>query len=580
MKSFNRVKLVLIVFILFFLILIYRLIDIQLISTESFSKLKVNLLQESVRQRTEEVVISDGRGSFIDRNGESLSIKEKPAVIAFPFIKDQPDLIRQASEILHIDENRLNDLLSDAKKPVVLEEKITDQSIKDINNLKAVGIYGVYMEEKINERLAMHALGVTNEDPGLLRAKYPDKKDLSIRTEVGTSGLERTFDEFLLPETETKLLYHVDGKGNPLFGMDVKYSAEANAFYPLKIQTTLDKKLQESLEAVLRDHQLTKGGAVLVDIENSSIAAMASKPDVNMSDQMTMQNLMLSPVYPGSVFKTVIAAAAIENGLDQPSKTYDCNLNLYGEQGDDKGRLSFKESFAESCNYTFTQLAEEMTTRNQDAIEDMAEKLTLTQNVGWEGTLYHQENFRQLYNEPKSMIWKDENDKRIKKAIDQTAIGQKDVKITPLQAANMMATIARGGEKEQIRLVEKINYKNNTTMYTFKEQKMPGKQLDRYTVQKMQKLLRQVVTSENGTGRRFQDLPYQVAGKSGTAETGLKNDQGKKLYHKWFAGYFPADQPKYALVVVHMDTTSEQAATNPVYYDYVKKVYEIENGQK
>ncbi|MBS4162405.1 penicillin-binding protein 2, partial [Klebsiella pneumoniae] len=141
------------------------------------------------------------------------------------------------------------------------------------------------------------------------------KDGLSISTKIGTFGLERTFDEFLLPEQDTKLLYHVDGLGNPLFGMDVKYTADANPFYPLQVKTTIDKTIQQSLEEILDDHHLKKGGAVLLDIENSSVLAIASKPDLNMASQKTRQNYMLTPMYPGSVFKTVIAAAAIENGL-------------------------------------------------------------------------------------------------------------------------------------------------------------------------------------------------------------------------------------------------------------------------
>ncbi len=89
-----------------------------------------------------------------------------------------------------------------------------------------------------------------------------------------------------------------------------------------------------------------------------------------------------------------------------------------------------------------------------------------------------------------------------------------------------------------------------------------------------------MVESPSGTGRRFQDLPYTVAGKSGTAQTGKLSKEKETLYEKWFAGYFPADKPKYALVVLHMDTPGDKALTNSVFYDIVKKVHEIEINQK
>jgi penicillin-binding protein 4B len=83
------------------------------------------------------------------------------------------------------------------------------------------------------------------------------------------------------------------------------------------------------------------------------------------------------------------------------------------------------------------------------------------------------------------------------------------------------------------------------------------------------------VTHEEGTGRRFQTLPYEVAGKSGTAETGKITSHDEELINKWFAGFFPADSPKYALVVVELEQTSNKAVTNDVFYDVVKRIYEF-----
>ncbi|AIW34550.1 penicillin-binding protein [Bacillus subtilis] len=576
----KRLKAAVICFLLVFFFLLARLAEIQLFFTESFSKSNINLIQESVKQRTEEVLISDGRGSFLDRNGEELTGKKQPAVVLFPFLVTQDWPVDRVSAILGMKQEELRQLLTEAKKPVILNSKkikhLTKQSVSNINSLKYPGIYGVYMKDSKETNIAAHLLGATNQDPELLKKKYPGRKELPITAKIGTSGMERTFDEFLLADQDTKLLYHVDGRGNPLFGMDVKYTAEANAFYPLQVKTSIDRNIQKAMEDVLKDRGLKKGGAVLLDIEKSSVLGMVSKPDADMSKQQTLQNYMLTPIYPGSVFKTVIAAAAIEQNEVKPSTSFNCSLNLYGEPGDDKGTLSFGESFAQSCNYTFTSLAEKLVKKDDSVIENMAEKLGLTQRAGWEGKLYREDGFRQLYNEKSGVIWGDAKDKTVKRAVAQTAIGQKNVKVTPLEVANMMATIARGGEKKQVKIADKIEYKNGTTMASFKDQPLKGKSIDKYTAQQLQKILREVVTSPKGTGRRFQDLPYAVAGKSGTAQTGMFTQEKQTLYHKWFAGYFPADKPKYALVVLHMDTPGDKALTNTVFYDIVKKVHENE----
>lgn len=224
--------------------------------------------------------------------------------------------------------------------------------------MKYSGVYGVYMKEKDKKRLALHTLGFTSENPELLRKRYPDKKELSIRTEIGTFGLESTFDEFLLPEQDTKLLYHVDGRGNPLFGMDVKYTAEAHSFYPPQVQTTMDVDMQREMENVLKAQGVEKGGAVLLDIQNSSVLAMASVPNVTSKNRHEARNYMLTAMAPGSVFKTVVLAAPIEKNLNQPQTMYDCRKNLYGEPEGKQEVLNLSESFAQSCNYTFATLAE------------------------------------------------------------------------------------------------------------------------------------------------------------------------------------------------------------------------------
>ena len=124
------------------------------------------------------------------------------------------------------------------------------------------------------------------------------------------------------------------------------------------------------------------------------------------------------------------------------------------------------------------------------------------------------------------------------------------MKVTPLEVANMMAAIARGGEK-QVKIADKIEYKNKTTMASFKDQPLKGENIDKYTAQQLQKFSEKS-SPHRKEPRRFQDLPYEIAGKSGT--TGMFTKEKQTLYHKWFAGYFPADKPKYALVVLHMDT--------------------------
>lgn len=566
----------------FIIVFIVRLAEIQLFDTESFSKYEVNLIEESVNQRTQQVLIDDGRGQFVDRNGQPIRKKYVPTLVLFPFLKNYDWPIEQLLEIVDVPKQKIELLLNSAKEPVLLNKEtgveITEGVIESINNLKIPGVFGVYMETKSSSIRPSHLIGITSSDKRLLEHAYPERKKFPNNAKLGVLGLEQVFDEFLQPEAETKLMYHVDGVGRPLFGVNVKYIADANPFYPISIKTTIDLKIQKIAEDIVDRHKLSKGGLILLDIETNEVLALVSRPSLNRNDVKTYKNYMFETIFPGSVFKTVVAAAAIEENLIKPNQTFNCDLNLYGKSEENLekryGNLNFEESFAKSCNYTFATLAQQLMENNENSLEEYAEKLGLTNLVGWKGQVYHYDEFRQIPDEQKGIIWAKEEYKKDINFVNQTSIGQKDVKVSPLAVANMMATIARGGEKREVKVTSSILYKNGTTMFDFEDHKLKGETISPYTAQKLQTILRQVVEHEEGTGRRFQSLPYDVAGKSGTAETGKKAGD-ENLYNKWFAGYFPFEKPKYALVVVEMDKESNEAVTNAVFYDVVNALYNI-----
>jgi cell division protein FtsI/penicillin-binding protein 2 len=239
--------------------------------------------------------------------------------------------------------------------------------------------------------------------------------------------------------------------------------------------------------------------------------------------------------------------------------------------------LNFSDSFARSCNHTFGELAKELQKIDPRTLEDYATKLSLIGSVGWKGDVYHTSEFKQFANEDNGRIFLSEEERKDTNFIAMSGIGQHEVRATPIAVANMMATIARGGKKEMVRAASKIEYKNGTTMIDFTEKSLIGDTISPYTAMKLQKLLRGVVLNPNGTGRWFQDLPYEVAGKTGTAETGKYVD-GQQLYNKWFAGYFPYQNPKYALVAVNLDVVDNDGGVNTLFADMVKMLSEKDKG--
>ncbi|WP_461200270.1 peptidoglycan D,D-transpeptidase FtsI family protein [Anoxybacillus sp. TBDG-1] len=555
--------------------LIGRLVQLQLVSTESFHG--INLIEASVAQRTEQLIIDDGRGMFVDRYGQPLTYEYIPTLVLFPFLKKMDWPIDQIAAIVSMPKETIKRQLEEARDPIILHNgqrpiQLQPWQMERINELHIPGVIAVHKQYELKEKYAQHVIGLLGENEKLLMERYGDRK-LSAK-KIGISGLQSSFDEFLIPDGETKLLYHVDARGEPLFGMDVKYTEQANPFYPITVQTTIDRTLQQRVEQIVAQHGMQKGAVVLLDVKTNDVLALASAPTIderNPYKDEAAQNKALLPQVPGSVFKVVVAAAALENGLIH-GQTFNCDRKINGEPEEKKkGMRTFEESFAISCNRTFGELGKQLIAIDKNVFETYAQKLGLLPRVGWEGDVYHFPSFRPLHEEKKGKIWGDERDKHIPLAVAQTSIGQKDVRVSPLAVANMMATIARGGEAKQVRIVQKMMYKNGTTFFTFDEKRLTTDSLHKETIGKLQELLQLVVTHREGTGHAFQSLPYAVAGKSGTAETGKE-----KLVNKWFAGYFPADRPKYALVVVQLETASAASVTNAIFTDIVRATYELE----
>jgi penicillin-binding protein 4B len=562
-------------------LLLFRLAQLQLLDTESFSKHEINLIEASVKQRSQEMVVDNGRGNFLDRSGNPLSYETSSVLVLFPFLKKMDWQINQVARTLGVSEYTLKNAVEKSKEPFAYGDPdpviLTKSQMDAINEMKIPGVFAVERKYPLDKIPAAQLLGIIGENESLLKSRYGEK-DFLPRTLIGLSGLEKSFDEFLVAEGKSRLVYHVDGEGAPLFGINVKYIEPANPFYPINVQTSIDKGLQMIVEEAVDNYDIKKGGVVLLDIKTNSVLSMVSRPEINKKAPFSdkgIENMMVKQHIPGSVFKTVVAAAAIDSGLDDPNRKFDCSKKLNGEPDlkYDHGMLNFTDSFARSCNRTFGEIARELQEKDPTILERYAEMLSVTGGVGWKGDIFHLENFQQMQDEEEGRVFVSEDARKDRNFSALSGIGQHEVRASPLAVANMMATIARGGEKDMVRSVLSIKYQNGTDMTEFPKEKLKGDRISSYTAMKLQKLLREVVVNDHGTGRWFKDLPYAVAGKSGTAETGIYDGE-KQLHNKWFAGYFPYENPKYVLVAVNLGVPEDEGGVNPLFADIVKAVYD------
>ncbi|WP_462405592.1 peptidoglycan D,D-transpeptidase FtsI family protein [Gracilibacillus sp. Marseille-QA3620] len=567
---------------------IAKLVEIQLVKTKDYSKHGINLLEKSVQQRIDEISLDDGRGGFLDRNGKPISYQERAVLVMFPFVRHLDWPKEELAAIVGLDVRQLEQKLQKADEPFILEDKkifeLSDSQIKEINDLHIPGIIAVKKRFAEDRAMAGHLLGTLTLDKEVIDSAHTAGQDFDstdYRTKVGSSGLEKAFQLFLKGNGSKRLLYHKAANGLPLFGVDVRYLDTSGTGERVNIQTTIDRDIQRLAEETAKNHHMKKGGIVILDIQTNDLLAMVSMPEQNDKDIHAQGNMnqMLLPQTPGSIFKTVIAAAAMEEGIPLEGRIFNGNLDHLGREVDGQtgrrlGEVTFEQGFALSSNQVFGVLGKELAEKDPEMIERYAGKLGLIDLNGWTGSVFRTPVLHQLPEERKGTVWKDTAMKEDPNYVANTSIGQLDVKVTPLAAANMMATIARGGERMMVRAALKAVDDNGLTIAHFKQQPGQKNVVSSVTAAKLQSLLRGVVTEEGplATAGMLRSAKYEVAGKSGTAEVGEKES---KLYNKWFAGYFPFREPKYAMVVVNLETGGQSASISSLYLEIVNGIYQI-----
>ncbi|MFT9848454.1 peptidoglycan D,D-transpeptidase FtsI family protein [Aneurinibacillus sp. REN35] len=591
----RRMFVVLLLFTFLYTGMITRLAWIQVIDTRSFSPHKVDLIERSVAQRREKIVLDTGRGMIYDRNGVPLTGEEQTGLAIFPLVRyslGDNEKIGRLSEILGITKEETHHLLENAKQAGFWRDRngevvaLHEDQTRQIEGLKIAGVVALPVTTRYPKSgLARHIVGFIGQNAKLIEEKYRDDLDAGLlrsTSKVGVLGLERSFQPFLSGVGEKSVSYFVDGRGNPLNGLDVRLHEAENSFYPLTLMTTIDASIQAQIEAAFDEHAIKKGAAVVLDVASRDVLSMVSRPNLarehSDATSTSWKNRAIKQAVPGSIFKIVVAAAALEEGVVKPDDRFTCQgkLGKYGfscwKEGG-HGEVTFEEAFAESCNITFAEVAKKV---GAQKLQEYAVQMGLNQQIGWEKyPFYKLGTFRQLDGEEKGRVFAHNLPKNDEGILIQTGIGQRDVQLTPLQAANMAAVIAGDGRKQKVRAVQSINYQNGTTFYRFEDRPLDGADISPVTAQILRRFMEDVV--EDGTAMMLKDLPWKAAGKSGTAQTVV---DAKPRNNQWFVGYIPREKPRYAIAVLIEDApTSGVNQATQLFGTFVRKLAEAEKAK-
>ncbi len=542
--------------VLFFLVLsgllVTRLFYLQIMQGP-------HLALEGLSIRIQELPVEVSRGEILDRNRLPLTnTAQQFSVIIFPGQVDNKtkqtlielnSVLNLSSEQIKTAVNRLNT----SEYPFRLADDIGSEAALKINQLQIPGIVAV--AEKVrygNGVLAAHVVGYINS---------ADNK--------GVSGIEGMYDELLHGSQPEYVAAIVDAGQQLIPGLGYKRMKLTTNTRENNVVLTIDKQIQQKVEEVM-DHTIVKGAVVIMRPTTGEIVAMASRPafDANNLSRYLDQssapllNRAISAYQPGSVFKLVVAAAALENKtIHMNDVFFDAgyidvnNVRFQGWDYDQEpiGRLTITEAMAHSSNPVFIEVALKL---GADKLIEMAQKLgygsrTKLDFIGEsEGNL---PSASQLY--PGDLA--------------NLAIGQGFCEATPVQLAQTVATIVNDGVKVDPYIVSMLTSTDGATVKEF--QSRPSvRVMSRQTAEKLRTMMTAV--TQYGTGQAAYVEGFGSAGKTGSAETGRTNTVGKGINHAWFAGYTPLEHPKYVIVVFVEEGMSGANVAAPIFREIAASI--------
>jgi cell division protein FtsI/penicillin-binding protein 2 len=551
-----------------------KLFWIQVVAARDYSDRHVDLVRNSVLQRQRGLVLDAGRGEFADRTGVPLTGRSIKGALVFPVrsgYEGTPEMRRRMLKVLGAADTDWRSFATALKEPAWWPDEegkplaLTDAQAAKLESLQLPNVRVAELHIRYpGDMTARQAIGFVGQNPELVQNVFQDQLEqgrLQLDSQIGAAGLEKTFEPWLRALSPTTISYFTDAGKRPLQGLDTRLVAGNSAHYPVTVRTTLDAELQRVIERRMEGLGIQEGAVVVLDANNADVLAMASRPsyDPNHIDMAAggWRNRAVLQTEPGSIFKTVIAAAALEAGVVKENETFDCKgeLGKYGFRcwyAPGHGSITLEQAFAESCNITFAKVMMRLT---PEQVEETARKLGLLGTVGWEGRVSGGGQLAQFDGEQAGQLFAPGTPQQDEGVRMQTAIGQRDVRVTPLQAANMIVTLLHGGRVSEPRIVTGIDLKDGKTLESFAERtKLPsGSGISPSTARKLLAWMREVV--EEGTGTSLLKAKWPVAGKSGTAQV---RTGANAADNHWFIGYAPVNAPKVAIAVLMADVPAGQ----------------------
>lgn len=511
------------------------------------------------------------------------------------FFKEKYDIIQEdIQDVLKIIAVRYEITTNgySATKSIKIAKDISKVSAIQFNEQNSefpgVGIVEEPIRVYTNGSLASHIIGyIRKVDDNDLKQRPNEGYDAN--DDIGKMGVEYVLEKYLRGEEGIRQIdMSVDGT------IEGEY-IEKEAVSGDTVVLTIDAELQEKMEKIIKDEvkALQKEGtktenaaAVLMDIQTGEVLAMCSYPSfdpqsfigvlktevwADIQEGNKLYNHAVSSNAPGSTFKMIVAAAALEEGIITESEyIYDTGVYPYGHKPAcwyynqyrrGHGNVNVKTALQKSCNYFFYEMGRQL---GVDIIAKYARYFALGQKTGIEITGEQAGTVASTaYAESIGETWYPSN-------VYSAAIGQSYNNYSPLQMARYISMVANGGDYLEPTIIKEVkdvegnvvskekikNYTNE--LLGIKTNYNPEVEVSEETLNTIKAGMR-LVTSSGGTAYGiFEDFDYSVAGKTGSAEA--RTVQKGDVANSWFVGFTPYENAEVAIAVFIEDGASNSSA--------------------
>jgi len=552
----------------FFLLMAGRLVYLQVLKRETFEKM-------AEQNRIKKVSIKAPRGVIVSREGKILA-NNVPSFDAVFVPADLPKdyssrkkIYSQLGEILSLNDDFLSSMLENADfsshNAFLIKENIGYEKAVVLME-KREKFPGIYLEETAKREYpeGVAFSFVLGYDGKITQAELKEHPGYKLTDYIGKNGLEYSYENKLKGQ-DGENYFEVDSLGKVKDQLGTRRPVEGKTL-KLYLDAGLQKKAFEVLQKILAENSDATGAAmVAIDPRNGGVLALVSVPayDNNLfaggishedyvalieDGRKPMFNRAISGEYPpGSIFKTIMAVAALEEKIITKDTVINCPGRItYGSwvfpDWKTHGPTNLKKALAESCDVYFYAVGggwNGISALTIDKIGVYAKKFGLGSTLGIDLPAEAKGNIpdREWKFKKTGEKWYIGDDYHF-------SIGQGFALVTPLQMANAVAAIANGGKLFRPSLVEKIIDVDGEEDI-LKPDLVRSGFVSESNLASVREGMRETVVGSSGSGRLLNGLKVATAGKTGTAQFGSEDKT-----HSWYVSFGPYENPEIAMAVL------------------------------